>query len=232
MEEAIHFAKGPLFAFSFLIMILGLARLLVIQVHSLIIGKGARLRNAPWKSIMSDAATWLLPVRHLVKGTIVFSVMSFLCHIGMIVVPVFLAAHIILWEGFFKVDLPSIGAGLADYLTLLTIVCLITLLGLRTFVRRQRSMSRPMDYLLLILLLVNFGAGYFASHPNVNPLSWELMMFTHILGGDLLFMIIPFTKLAHIVLYPFDRVSAVHWQLRPGAGDKVAKALFGEEARV
>jgi nitrate reductase gamma subunit len=232
MEEAIHFAKGPLFTFSFLVMILGLARLLVIQIHSLITGKGARLRNAPWKSIISDAATWLLPVRHLVRGTIVFSVMSFLCHIGMIVVPIFLAAHIVLWEGFFKVDLPSIGAGLADYLTLLTIVCLITLLTLRTLVRRQRSMSRPMDYLLLILLLVNFAAGFLASHPNVNPLSWQLMMLVHVMGGNVLFLIIPFTKLAHIVLYPFDRVSAVHWQLRPGAGDKVAKALFGEEARV
>lgn len=232
MEEAIEFARGPLFAFTFLVMILGLARLLIIQLYFLITGKGARLRNAPWKAIVSDAATWLLPVRHLVRGTILFSVMSFLCHIGMIVVPVLLAAHVALWEGFFKVNLPSIGAGLADYLSLLTIICLITLLSLRTFVRRQRSMTRPMDYLLLIVLLVIFGAGYLASHPNVNPLSWQLMMLTHLLGGNLLFLLIPFTKLAHIVLYPFDRVSAVHWQLRPGAGDKVAKALFGEEARV
>lgn len=232
MEEAIHFAKGPLFAFSFLVMILGLARLLVIQVYTLVAEKGTRLRNAPWKSIVSDAATWLVPVRHLVKGTILFSVMSFLCHIGMIIVPIFLAAHIALWEGFFKVDLPSIGAGWADYLTLLTIACLIMLLGLRTFVRRQRSMSRRTDYVLLIVLLVDFGAGYLASHPNVNPLSWQLMMLVHLLGGNLLFLIIPFTKLAHIVLYPFDRVSALHWQLRPGAGDKVAQALFGEEARV
>ncbi len=232
MEELIEFAKGPLFAFTFLIMILGLARLVVIQVYSLITRKGARLRNAPWKSIVSDAMTWLVPVRHLVKGTILFSIMSFLCHIGMIVVPILLAAHITLWEGFLKVDLPSIAQGPADYLTLLTIVCLATLLVLRTFVRRQRTMSRPLDQFLLIVLLLIFSAGYLASHPNTNPFSWQLMMLTHLLSGNLLLLLIPFTKLAHVVLYPFDRVSALHWQLRPGAGDKVAKALFGEEARV
>lgn len=232
MEGLIDFAKGPLFAFSFLIMVLGLMRLVIIQVYSLITGKGMRLRNAPWKSIVSDAMTWLLPVRHLVKGTVIFSVMSFLSHIGMIVVPIFLAAHITLWEGFLQIELPNIGEGPADYLTLLTIVCLATLLALRTFVRRQRSMSRPLDYFLLLVLLLIFTAGYLASHPGVNPFSWQLMMLTHLLSGNLLFLLIPFTKLAHVVLYPFDRVSALHWQLRPGAGDKVAKALFGEEARV
>ena len=68
--------------------------------------------------------------------------------------------------------------------------------------------------------------------PNVNPFSWQVTMLIHVLSAELLFVVIPFTKLAHIVLFAFDRVSAVHWQLRPGAGDKVAEALFGKEARV
>ena len=43
---------------------------------------------------------------------------------------------------------------------------------------------------------------------------------------------VPFTKLAHVVLFFFDRISAVHWQLKPGAGDKIAEALFGEEVKI
>ena len=35
-----------------------------------------------------------------------------------------------------------------------------------------------------------------------------------------------------VVLFFFDRISAVHWQLRPGAGDKIAEALYGEEVRI
>jgi nitrate reductase gamma subunit len=93
-------------------------------------------------------------------------------------------------------------------------------------------MSKPMDYFLLIMVLFPFFSGYFASHPNSNPFTWEAMMLVHLLSAEFLFVLIPFTKLAHIVLYFFDRISGLHWQLRPGAGDRVAKALFDEEARV
>ena len=44
------------------------------------------------------------------------------------------------------------------------------------------------------------------------------------------FVTVPFTKLAHVVLFFFDRLSQVHWQLRPGAGDRVAGALFDRKA--
>ena len=73
MEQWIRFAEGPLFAFTFLVMVLGLARLVLIQVYTLVTGKGRRLRNAPWRKIMADAASWVVPVRHLIPGTKLFS---------------------------------------------------------------------------------------------------------------------------------------------------------------
>lgn len=232
MEAWIDFAKGPLFAITFLIMILGLIRLLVMQIYNLLICKGRRLKNVAWKSILSDAVTWFFPIRHLIKGTIIFSIFSFLFHIGILLVPLFLSDHIILWENFLKINLPTIGKSFADSLTLFTICCIVVLFCMRLFVKRQRSMSKPMDYFLLILIFVPFMSGYFASHPASNPFSWESMMLIHLLSAELLFVLIPFTKLAHIVLFFFDRISGLHWQLRPGAGDKVANALFGKEAKV
>lgn len=232
MDQWIAFAEGPLFALTFLIMILGLARLFVLQVHALAIRKGTRLRNAPWSKILRDATTWIVPIRHFIPGTVIFSTVSFLSHIGIIIVPVFLDDHIVLWEAFFHTDLPSIGKGVADFLTLFTLACILVLLGYRTFGRRQRSMSRPMDYVLLLMVFFPFASGYLASHPTVNPLPWNVTFLFHLLSAELLFVSIPFTKLAHIVLFVFDRISAVHWQLRPGAGDRVAHALFGSEARV
>ena len=89
-----------------------------------------------------------------------------------------------------------------------------------------------MDYLLLILLIAPFLSGYLASHPRVNPFPWNVMMLTHLLSAEALFIAVPFTKLAHVVLFFFDRISAVHWQLKPGAGDKIAEALFGEEVQI
>jgi nitrate reductase gamma subunit len=232
MEQWIDIAKGPLFALTFLIMVLGLLRLVVIQFYSMIAGKGRRLQNAPWRKILTDALTWVIPIRHLIPGTKFFSVVSFLFHIGALVVPVFLADHIVLWEYFLGVSLPAIGYGVADWLTLFTLLALLTLFGFRVFLPRLRAMSQSSDYYLLIIVFLPFATGYAASHPVVNPVSWETMMLMHLLSAELLFILIPFTKLAHIVLFFFDRVSAIHWQLRPGAGDKVAEALYGEEARV
>ncbi len=232
MEQWIDFAKGPLFTFTFLFMILGLFRHVILQIYYLIIRKGRRLRNAPWGKIAQDTLSWAVPIKHFIPGTVFFSSASFLSHIGLILVPVFLADHIVLWEGFFGINLPSIGSALADVLTLFTMACLIVLFGCRLFVPRQRSMSGTMDYLILIMVFLPFASGFLASHPKFNLFTWDAMMLTHLLSAELLFIMIPFTKLSHIVLFFFDRISGLHWQLRPGAGDKVADALFGKEARV
>lgn len=232
MDEWLEFAKGPLFSITFLIMILGLIRHFIIQIYFLFISKGRRLRNVSWKKIFGDLATWVVPVKHLIKGTVLFSVVSFLFHIGIIIVPVFLSDHIVLWEEYLSINLPSIGRLFADVLTISTILCIIVLISCRLFVKRQRAMSRRSDYVLLVMVLLPFLFGFLASHPGVNPFPWTTAMFFHIISAEALFVVIPFTKLSHIVLYFFDRMSAIHWQLKPGAGDKVAKALFGEEARV
>jgi nitrate reductase gamma subunit len=232
MEWWLDFAKGPLFAFSFLVMILGLGRHVLLQVHSLVTRKGRRLKNLPWRRIASDSLTWALPVRHLIRGTVVVSIASFLFHVGAILIPVLLEDHVVLWEGLLGIDLPAVGGATADGLTLLAVACAVVLLGYRALIPRARELSRPSDYLLLVFVLIPFVSGYAASHPSVNPLSWRTMMLLHMLSAEILMVLIPFTKLSHVVLFAFDRLSDVHWQLRPGAGERVAEALYGKEARV
>ena len=104
------------------------------------------------------------------------------------------------------------------------------LLACRTFAPRQRVVSRRTDYITLVLVLLPFASGYLASHPRVNPFPWDAIMLVHLFSAEALFVAMPFSKLAHVVVFFFDRISAVHWQLRPGAGDKVAEALGREEA--
>ena len=49
--------------------------------------------------------------------------------------------------------------------------------------------------------------------PMWNVLSYRATMFVHVLAGDLLLAIMPFTKLSHAVLFPFERVSSeVYWR--------------------
>jgi nitrate reductase gamma subunit len=232
MDRLIDIAKGPLFAFTFGVMVLGLLRLVAIQVYSIVVGKGRRIKNAPWRKIARETVSWALPFPHLIRGTILFSCASFVFHIGIVIVPLLLDEHIVLWEGLLGVALPAIGRGVADVLTLVTLACLLVLLGLRTFSARHRAVSRPIDYGLLLCVIAPFATGFLALHPSWNPFPWDAAMLVHILSAELLLVLVPFTKLAHVVLFAFDRISEIYWQLRPGAGDKVARALFGDEAKV
>jgi nitrate reductase gamma subunit len=232
MDAWIDFAKGPLFTIAFLVMMLGLARQVGLQIYFLTIKKGRRLREVPWRNMARETLSWAVPVRHMEPGTGVFSTASFLMHIGIILVPLFLVDHIALWNGFLGISLPYLSGEVADVLTLLTIACAGLLLLYRTFKTRHRLVSRPSDYLLLMAVLLPFISGFLASHPGVNPFPWQVMMLTHLLSASLLLILTPFTKLAHVVLFFFDRISAMHWQLRPGAGDKVAEALAGREVRI
>lgn len=232
MEKMIELARGPFFAFSIGVMLLGLLRLVFLQVYGLARGKGSRLRNAPWRKILGEAATWAFPFPHFIKGTILFSSASFIFHIGVIAVPLLLDDHVVLWERLLGANLPSIGRGVADVLTLTTLVCLLALLAFRLFSARHRAVSRPMDYWLLVLIILPFGSGFLSAHPAWNPFPWNAIMLTHLLSAELLFLLVPTTKLAHVVLFAFDRISEIHWQLRPGAGARIAEALFGSGAKV
>ena len=231
MDGWLAIATGPLFAVSFLVMVLGLARHVLLQL-CLVATKAAALRRVRWRQAVADSLGWIVPVRHLVPGTLILSLTSILFHVGVILVPIFLPDHVALWEAFLGVGLPSIGRGLADVLTILTIGCLAVLFGYRLLITRSRALSRTSDYAILILIAVPFVSGYLAAHPGVNPLPWRSMMLIHVLGAEALLLAVPFTKLAHVVLFFFDRLSFIHWQLRPGAGDRVAAALGGKEARV
>jgi nitrate reductase gamma subunit len=157
---------------------------------------------------------------------------SFLFHVGAVVVPVFLTAHVALWSDFLGASLPALSEGAADLLTVLTVVCIVVLFVYRLTTPRARALSQVSDFMILALVMAPFLTGFMAAHPIVNPLPWSWMMLVHILSAEVLLIAVPFTKLAHVVLFPFDRLSELHWQLRPGAGDRVAAALFGEEARV
>jgi hypothetical protein len=55
------------------------------------------------------------------------------------------------------------------------------------------------------------------------------MYLTHLLCGELLLILIPFTKMVHIALFPLTRFAwELGWHFAPGAGDRVRLALGKE----
>ena len=66
----------------------------------------------------------------------------------------------------------------------------------------RRGLSHFQDYALLVPLAVPFVSGYLAMHPWLNPFGYTGTMLVHVLSADLIFVLMPLTKLSHAVLMP------------------------------
>ena len=230
MDAVIEFLRGPLFRFSIAVVILGLSRHVVLSA----IGFWRARSRAGHKEIevgtvVARTVSTLNPVRYMLSGRWLYTVLSVAFHVGLILVPLFFLGHIRLWERGIGLSWPGIPSALADVLTWLTILTGIGLLVGRAAFRDSREMSRAQDWILPPLIIFAFLTGYLLAHPGTNPLGRELTMLVHVSVSNLLLLITPFTKIAHCVMLPFSQlVAEMAWRLVPGAGTDVIKTLGKE----
>ncbi len=229
MQTWIEWASGPVFAFAFAFMLLGLARRAALTIwevaHAM---QRAGDKKLPYRQIFIATLKWLVPVDK-VKDQLAFSVTSIIFHATILIVPLFLGGHILLWARSLGISWPAIPNGLADVLTIVAIITAVALVLQRVSMRSARALSRFQDYAIPLLIAVPFVSGFLAMHPGVNPFSFEATLLVHIASADLIFVLIPFTKLSHVVLLPsVQLVSEVAWHWPPDAGSKVAVTLGKE----
>lgn len=225
-------ALGGLARFVLALALLGLLRLLALTVLGFLQAlRQAGDRRIPWRQVVGSTLAWLFPVRRLPRARWAYSLASYLFHIGLLIASLFLSNHIRLFEQHLGLRYPALFKPLLDGLTLLAIVAGSVLLLYRLFSPHSRRLSRPADYLLLLLLLSILTSGYLAGRPW-NPFPYNGLMLWHTLNGMLLVAVIPFSKLAHCLLYPLIRLgSEIAWHFRPQAGEQVVRALHGVEGR-
>ncbi len=234
MTNFLEFARGPLFLATFLFMVLALLRLVILNTRQVIQALGKTpARDVPWRKVVTDSAEWVVPVRHVIREVPLLSLASIAFHVGAILTPILLAAHVALWERGLGIRLPAFPATVSDVLTLVTLASAAILFVIRLVRPAAHMLSRPWDYVLLVLVALPFLTGYLAAHPAGAPFGYQTLMLLHVLSAELLFVLMPTTKLAHMVLFPFARLSGdIFWRLVPGAGAKVAHTLRGSEKGV
>jgi len=227
VETWIEFGRGPLFRLAFALMVLGLLRVALLSVQEIVEALGrSRDKRVPWKEVAKQTAGWLLPFGRLWRKRPFYSTTSFAFHIGLLPVPLFLAAHVLLWKKSVGFGWPALPRDVADWLTLLAIAAGVGLFLSRVIDRRTRALSRLQDYFWPLLLVVPFASGYLCSHAALRPGAYQNLMLLHIYSADLILILIPFSKIAHCVLAPLSQlVSTIAWKFVPGAGDKVAATL-------
>ncbi|MGP8242987.1 MAG: hypothetical protein ACLQVN_00535 [Bryobacteraceae bacterium] len=227
METWIEFGRGPLFRLAFALMVLGLLRAFLLTLAGLAESYRRNMdRIVPWREVTRQTAAWLLPAGRFWRRRPAYGTLSLLFHVGLLIVPFFLAAHVLLWKRSVGFAWPAIPTEVANWLTLLTIAAGVGLFGGRLFHAGARKLSRPQEFVWTLLLVVPFATGYVCANMPVRPATYQAIMFLHVYSGDAILLMIPFTKLAHCVLAPLSQaVTAVAWKFPLGAGDRVAASL-------
>lgn len=195
-------ARGPMAWIAFLVFLLGsLYRLASAMVAS---AKG----NAPRKSSRGTHA-----IRSLLHGLIPFAsvtmrknpgltIVTFVFHVCIVVTPLVLLAHAVLWYESWKIRLWSPPEAVTDAMAVLVILACVFFLIRRLRVTEVKSVTSPSDFLFLALIALTFLTGFLAFH-QWGP--YRAFLITHILAGEVMLIAIPFSRLSHMLLFVSTR---------------------------
>jgi len=148
-------------------------------------------------------------------------------------VPLFLAGHIELWRQGIGVSWPALPNPVATALTLAAVLAALAVVLQRAAARASRSLSRFQDYAIPLLIAAVFLSGFLVMHPQWNPVAADATLLAHALSADVLLVLVPMSKLSHMVLLPLTQlVSELAWHFPPDAGSRVAVALGKENEPV
>jgi len=146
---------------------------------------------------------WIIPFASTnMRKRPIMTIVSFAFHICLLLTPIFLLAHNLLWYQSWNISWWTLPDNLADIMTIIVILACIFFLFRRIILPEVRFVTFASDYLLLLIALAPFITGFLAYHQYF-PYKPTLMI--HILSGEVMLIAIPFTRLSHMLFFLFTR---------------------------
>ena len=203
MSVMYEFLTGPALWAAFIVFFGGLA-VRIAYLYGLSMERDRVFYNhMDSKWALKSIGHWIIPLGSAsMRQQPIFSIVVFIFHICLLVVPVFLFAHNMLWSESWGVSPWSMPDAVADVMTMLVLASGVFLILRRMARPEVRILTSAWDYTLLILTLLPFITGFLAYHQWG---SYETLLILHILSAEVLLVVIPFSKLAHVVLFFFSR---------------------------
>lgn len=235
---ALRFAEGPLFRFSLALALLGLLRILLLEISD-VVGAYVTITNpqAFWRRVMTRILWTLLPSRVLLREGMLgggaaaawhlaLDVISLIFRVGVVLVPTFMVAHVYLWERALGVSWPSFGYATADLLSWMTVGAAVVLLLGRVYSPVLRGIEPGWTFLRPLLLLAAFLTGLFSAHPTWTAVDYHVMLLLHVLSASLCLALLPFARLLSNMFTPLSEVLP-HLAWRPAEDDRSEAAPPG-----
>jgi nitrate reductase gamma subunit len=131
-----------------------------------------------------------------------YTVISYAFHISVLVTPLFLMGHAVLWQQSWAIRWWSLPEGVADVMTLVVIVGCLFFVARRLVLPEVRNVTDSSDFLLAAVILAPFVTGFIA-HRQWLP--YRPMIIIHIISGAVFLLVIPWTRLVHMIWFAFTR---------------------------
>jgi len=131
-----------------------------------------------------------------------FTVISFAFHLCLLLTPLLVMGHAVLWEQSWGVHWWSLPPALADFTTLVVVFGGLFFAVRRLAAPEVRNVSDWTDFAIVLLVVSPLLTG-FVAHRQWLPA--ETMLIIHIVCGALWLLAIPFTRLSHMIWFLFTR---------------------------
>jgi len=203
MHTLYNFVSGPLAWIAFLLFVGGSLYKLY-TLFTLTYQKESFIFSImSFKYGLRSIGHWLTPFgTENMKKNPVMTVVTFAFHLCLFITPIFLLAHIILWDESFNISWWSLPEQLADMLTLIVILGCVYFLYRRLTDPTVKYLTSLSDFGLLAIVAAPFVTGFLAYH---HLFDYQLMMVLHVLSGEIMLVAIPFTRLSHMIYSAFTR---------------------------
>ncbi|MFY9705641.1 MAG: nitrate reductase [Desulfobacterales bacterium] len=203
MREIYNFVSGPLAWLAFILFFGGCLYRLV-RLFMLVKEKEPFIFTyMSWKYSLRSIFHWIIPF-----GTVnwrrhpVLTVVTFVFHIGLVIAPIFLLAHVILLDEALDLSWRALPDAWADVLAVAVIIGCVFFLVRRLTQPEVKFVTSASDFVILTIVAAPFITGFIAYHQWID---YPVMMVLHVVAGEVMLVSIPFTRLSHMLFSPFTR---------------------------
>jgi len=203
MHDLYNFVRGPLAWVAFIIFIGGSLYRLISMITLASKKDGVVFEYFSLYYGLRSILHWITPF-----GTTnwrmrpVFTIVTFAFHICLLAAPIFLLAHIILWDESFNISWWSLPDSVADIMAIIVVVCCGYFLWRRLTQPEVKFVTFGADYVILAIVAAPFVTGFLAYHQWIE---YKFILILHMLAGEIMLAAIPFTRLSHMLYAPFTR---------------------------
>ncbi len=203
MHDIYLFVTGPLAWIAFILFFGGWLYRLITMLYLVNKTEKFIFTYMSWKYGLRSILRWLIPFATVNwRRRPALTVVTFAFHICLLITPIFLLSHVILWDESWNISWWTLPDSLADFMTIIVIASCVYFLIRRLVTPEVQFVTDASDYVILAMVAAPFVTGFIAYHQWFG---YQWMVILHIISGEILLAAIPFTRLSHMIFSPFTR---------------------------